>query len=284
MKRTQRANRIPVTFDVQEFAAIDVDRSGSISLSEYTNYILKRKQAAMKGRECGHPKRASPCTMHSHVCVSFKASSRTSAANTDGSDSEQQHDWDSDDSVCLMEDVEPAKAREMLLMKSVRVKPKLARMGEDVLLASKDSAMMRSKRWVKEREAQLQRDQSDVPVRFKEVKNVGFTQHRFNLLPNPFSAHFACQVLAGPPLHGVFIAHLPAHLSHLSSCNGMSIDWKNPLNRMHQPKMNKVLASRPSTTLRGGDAQFVEDNLPQPESGAICRLPILKHLFASLLP
>ncbi len=78
-----------------------------------------------------------------------------------------------------MEDVEPAKAREMMLMKSVRVKPKLARMGEDVLLMSKDSAMMRSKRWVKEREGQLQRDQSDGPVRFKEIRNVGFTQHRF---------------------------------------------------------------------------------------------------------
>lgn len=63
-------------------------------------------------------------------------------------------------------------------MKSVRVKPKLTRMGEDVLLTSKDSAIMKSKRWAKEREGQLQRDQSDVPVRFKEIKNVGFTQHR----------------------------------------------------------------------------------------------------------
>jgi hypothetical protein len=37
----------------QEFAAIDIDRSGSISFSEYTEYILKHKQAAMKGKECG---------------------------------------------------------------------------------------------------------------------------------------------------------------------------------------------------------------------------------------
>ena len=64
------------------------------------------------------------------------------------------------------------------------------------------------------------------------------------------------------------------------SCNGMSIEWKNPLNRMHQPKLSKDSTSRPSASSHGSSvAQFVEDNLPQPESGAICRLPILKHLY-----
>lgn len=64
------------------------------------------------------------------------------------------------------------------------------------------------------------------------------------------------------------------------SCNGMSIEWKNPLNRMHQPKLSKDSTSRPSASFHGSSvAQFVEDNLPQPESGAICRLPILKHLY-----
>ena len=92
---------------------------------------------------------------------------------------EEEQNWDSDDSVCLMEDMDKQKSREMVLLKSVRMKPKLSRMGDELLLTGKDSAMTRSRRWVKDREAQLQRDQSDVPVRFKEIKNVGFTQHRF---------------------------------------------------------------------------------------------------------
>jgi hypothetical protein len=59
----------------------------------------------------------------------------------------------------------------------------------------------------------------------------------------------------------------------------MSIEWKNPLNRMHQPKSDKHAAlSRANPSGVTSAAQFVEDNLPQPESGAICRLPILKHL------
>jgi hypothetical protein len=63
----------------------------------------------------------------------------------------------------------------------------------------------------------------------------------------------------------------------------MSIDWKNPLNRMHQPKLNKISASHSLASGQGNNvAQFVEDNLPQPESGAICRLPILKHMFETL--
>jgi hypothetical protein len=95
-----------------------------------------------------------------------------------------------------MEDVTAAKAQGMVLMKSVRLKPKLARMGEDSLLIGKDSAMMRSRRWVKDREGQLQQDQSDVPVRFKEVKNVGFTQHRF------FQPFFSSSIPRCSPLNG----------------------------------------------------------------------------------
>jgi hypothetical protein len=94
-----------------------------------------------------------------------------------------------------MEDVTAAKAQGMILMKSIRLKPKLAKMGEDLLIG-KDSAIMRSKRWVKDREGQLQRDQSDVPVRFKEIKNVGFTQHRF-LQPS-----FPPSILFCPPASG----------------------------------------------------------------------------------
>jgi hypothetical protein len=89
-----------------------------------------------------------------------------------------------------MEDVDAAKAREMVLLKSVRLKPKLSRMGENVVLTGKDSALMRSKRWIKERDAQIYRDQSDVPVRFKEMKNTGFKHHRFFL----FVAVFNCQI------------------------------------------------------------------------------------------
>jgi hypothetical protein len=59
----------------------------------------------------------------------------------------------------------------------------------------------------------------------------------------------------------------------------MSIEWKNPLNRMHHPKSDKHAAhSRANSSRVSSAAQFVEDSLPQPESGAICRLPILKHL------
>lgn len=89
-----------------------------------------------------------------------------------------------------MEDVDAAKAREMVLLKSVRMKPKLSRMGENVILTGKDSALMRSKRWIKEREVQIYRDQSDVPVRFKEMKNIGFKQHRFSL----FVSELVCQI------------------------------------------------------------------------------------------
>ncbi len=53
--------------------------------------------------------------------------------------------WDSDDSVCLMEDMSKEKAREMVLMKSMRVKPKLMKMGEDALMMGKDSAMGRAR-------------------------------------------------------------------------------------------------------------------------------------------
>ncbi len=59
----------------------------------------------------------------------------------------------------------------------------------------------------------------------------------------------------------------------------MSIEWKNPLNRMHQPKLNRDHTLRVSNdSVIGGTQTVVEDILPQPESGAICRLPILKHL------
>jgi hypothetical protein len=59
----------------------------------------------------------------------------------------------------------------------------------------------------------------------------------------------------------------------------MSIEWKNPLNRMHQPKTDKRASARPPSSHTSSAAQIVEDKLPQPESGAICRLPILKHMY-----
>ncbi len=192
-------------------------------------------------------------------CFRFRA-----AAHAAASYDEAENSWDSDDSVCLMEDVDKAKAREMVLLKSIRMKPKLGRMGEESLLSSKDSATMKSKRWVKEREAQLQRDQSDVPVRFKEIKNAGFTHHRWchSLPPNTFHCSY-----------------------HVSSGNGMSIEWKNPLTRMHQPKSDKRAVLRTCPSLQSiSAAVFVEDKLPQPESGAICRLPILKHMYGRFFP
>jgi hypothetical protein len=127
----------------------------------------------------------------------YRASAHANSGPADGSGLEDEKSWDSDDSVCLMEDMDAAKAREMVLLKSVRLKPKLSRMGENVVLTGKDSALMRSKRWVKEREVQIYRDQSDVPVRFKEMKNTGFKQHRFSL----FVAEFICQIsVASLPL------------------------------------------------------------------------------------
>jgi hypothetical protein len=120
----------------------------------------------------------------------YRASAHANSGMADGSGVEDEKSWDSDDSVCLMEDVDAAKAREMVLLKSVRMKPKLSRMGENVILTGKDSALMRSKRWIKEREVQIYRDQSDVPVRFKEMKNIGFKQHRFSL----FVSELVCQI------------------------------------------------------------------------------------------
>ncbi len=79
----------------------------------------------------------------------------------------EEKDWDSDDSVCLMEDVSKSVAEGFVLLKSVRVKPKLSKMGDDSLMIGKHSAMMRSKRWTKDREARLQIDKNDAPVRLK---------------------------------------------------------------------------------------------------------------------
>ncbi len=44
-----------------------------------------------------------------------------------------------------MEDMPKEKAREMVLMKSMRVKPRLMKMGEDALMMGKDSAMGRAR-------------------------------------------------------------------------------------------------------------------------------------------
>ena len=51
-----------------------------------------------------------------------------------------------------MEDMPKEKAREMVLMKSMRVKPKLMKMGEDALMMGKDSAMGRARCVLRERE------------------------------------------------------------------------------------------------------------------------------------
>jgi hypothetical protein len=48
---------------------------------------------------------------------------------------------------------------------------------------------------------------------------------------------------------------------------------------MHQPKLNRDTKLRTSFNITKCNPQNFEDNLPQPESGAICRLPILKHLY-----
>ena len=40
-----------VTASLQAFTAIDIDRSGGISFSEYTNFVLKYKRSQMKGKE-----------------------------------------------------------------------------------------------------------------------------------------------------------------------------------------------------------------------------------------
>jgi hypothetical protein len=39
------------TLLLQEFAAIDIDRSAGISFSEYTNFVLKYKRSEMKGQK-----------------------------------------------------------------------------------------------------------------------------------------------------------------------------------------------------------------------------------------
>ncbi len=198
------------------------------------------------------------CQCHFAAGSFYNSIRYKAAAHAAASYDEAEKSWDSDDSVCLMEDVDTAKVREMVLLKSIRMKPNLGRIGEDSLLSSKDSAMMKSKRWVKEREAQLQRDQSDVPVRFKEIKNAGFIHHRLRSRLPSIDFEFS---------------------NYFSSSNGMSIEWKNPLTRMHQPKSEKRTTLRTSPSPQSSSAAvFVEDKLPQPESGAICRLPILKHM------